>query len=82
MTGCLPGSLMRWYRTAPAFYILQKNHGLGRVEVVGKTFAPQDYAMATVQGSHLREKLNRVLLSLKEQGHIDELREEWFGAKE
>ena len=48
-------------------------------QVVGRTFAPQDYGMAIPQGSHLREELNRVLLAMLEDGRMEQIRSKWFG---
>jgi polar amino acid transport system substrate-binding protein len=49
------------------------------VDVVGSTFAPQDYGIAIPQGSPLREDFNRVLLKLEENGALERIRSKWFG---
>jgi ABC-type amino acid transport substrate-binding protein len=51
----------------------------GKVRVVGKIFAPQDYGIAVQQGSIWREKINRTLLDLIESGDYQRIRTEWFG---
>jgi len=53
--------------------------GKGRVEVVAAVFAPQDYGIAVVQGSHLREKINHIILSMIENGQMAEIRSRWLG---
>ena len=53
--------------------------GKGKVEVVGRVFAPQDYGMAVPQGSPLREQINRVLLAMSEDGRLERIRGQWFG---
>lgn len=63
----------------PNLQYFAKNRGKGKVEVVGNTFAPQDYAIATPQGSEYREKLNRIILSLIESGEVEAIRNKWFG---
>lgn len=65
----------------PNLQYFAQNRGKGRVEVVGNTFSSQDYAIATPQGSHLRERFNRVLLSLIEQGRVEDIRKKWFGSE-
>lgn len=53
--------------------------GKDRVSVVGKKFAPQDYAIAVSPGSIWREKINRALLTLEESGAAARIRSKWFG---
>jgi ABC-type amino acid transport substrate-binding protein len=55
--------------------------GRGRVEVVGRVFAPQDYGMAVPQGSPLRERVNRILLAMHEDGRLEDIRGKWFGGE-
>ncbi len=64
----------------PNLLYYARNAGKGSVKVVGKPFSPQDYAIAVPQDSPLRERLNRVLLSMIENGKFDEIRASWFGA--
>jgi len=51
----------------------------GKVRVVGKVFAPQDYGIAVQQGSIWREKINRTLLELIESGEFKQIHTKWFG---
>jgi polar amino acid transport system substrate-binding protein len=63
----------------PNLQFYTQHEGKGKVEVVGRTFAPQDYGMAIPQGSPLREDLNRVLLAMREDGTLERIRSKWFG---
>jgi ABC-type amino acid transport substrate-binding protein len=63
----------------PNLQYYAQNEGKGKVEVVGRTFAPQDYGMAIPQGSPLREDFNRVLLAMRENGTLERIRSKWFG---
>jgi ABC-type amino acid transport substrate-binding protein len=65
----------------PNLLSFAQTKGNEKVEVVGKVFAPQDYGMATAQGSELREKINRTILSIIEKGQMDEIRSKWFGSE-
>ena len=51
----------------------------GKVRIVGKIFAPQDYGIAVQQGSKWREKINRTLLDLIETGDYERIHTKWFG---
>jgi len=48
------------------------------VMIVGPTFMPHDYAFAFPQGSPLKEKVNQVLLQLKENGEFGRIYRKWF----
>ncbi len=65
----------------PHLLYFAQTKGRGKVEVVGKVFAPQDYGVATLQGSELREGINRAILSIIEKGQMDEIQTKWFGAQ-
>ena len=65
----------------PNLLYFAQTKGNEKFEVVGKVFAPQDYGMATAQGSELREKINRTILSIIEEGQMDEIRSKWFGSE-
>jgi glutamine transport system substrate-binding protein len=58
-----------------------RNEGKGKVVVVGRTFAPQDYCMAIPQRSPLPEDLNRVLLNMMANGLLERIRSKWFGTE-
>ena len=47
--------------------------------MVGKLFAPQDYAIAVRQGSALRKQINLILVTLNETGEAKGIRAKWFG---
>jgi ABC-type amino acid transport substrate-binding protein len=64
---------------APNLLHFAKGKGRGKVMVVGKLFAPQDYAIAVPQGSWLREKANRAVLALLESGETRRIQAKWFG---
>jgi len=64
---------------APNLHYYAMGEGKGKVAVVGKIFEPQDYGLAVAQGSPLREKINRAILSLIESGELDSIKRNWFG---
>jgi ABC-type amino acid transport substrate-binding protein len=64
----------------PNLMYYTQHEGKGKVEVVGRTFAPQDYGMAIPQGSPLREEFNRVLLSMREDSTLERIHSKWFGS--
>jgi ABC-type amino acid transport substrate-binding protein len=58
--------------------------GQGRVAVVGKRFAHQEYGWALQQAPESaprRETLNRVLLALQESGELERIHYKWFGKR-
>jgi len=65
----------------PNLLYFAQTKGKEKVEVVGKIFAPQDYGMASLQGSELREIINRAILSIIENGQMDEIHKKWFGSE-
>jgi len=67
---------------APNLLYYANGEGKGKVMVVGKIFAPQDYAMALPQGSRWREKINRAILALMESGETRHIRSKWFGSED
>ena len=64
---------------APNLLFYANGEGRGKVTVVGKIFEPQDYGLALPQGSPLREKLNRAILTLKENDELARSVEKWLG---
>ena len=64
---------------APNLLYFANGAGKGKVRVVGKIFAPQDYGIAVQQGSPWREKINRTLLDLIESGDYERIYTKWFG---
>ena len=65
---------------APILLYYARGEGKGKVRVVGKKFASQDYGIALSQGSKWREKINRTTLVLEESGDAERILSEWFGA--
>ncbi len=75
----LAGELNAVVYDRPHLLYYAGGEGQGKVEVVGNIFAPQDYGMAMPQGSELRERINRAILSIIEKGRMDEIQFKWFG---
>lgn len=48
------------------------------VKVVGRLFAKQKYGIAIPQDSPYRERINQILLKLKEEGKVSDLDTKWF----
>lgn len=65
----------------PNLMYYARTQGNGQVQVVGKTFSPQDYGIAAPQGSPFREKINRTILAMIESGEMEEIRTRWFGSE-
>lgn len=64
---------------APSLMYYAQTEGRGRVTTVGSVFAPQDLGMAVREGSPLRERINRALLQLIQEGEVARLKADWFG---
>lgn len=64
---------------APMLQYAASKSGDDSLQMVGPVFDRQNYAFALQDGSPLREKINRALLSLTERGVGTELRKKWFG---
>jgi len=75
----LTGTVDAVVADAPILLYYVKNQGKGRVAVVGKLFAPQDYAIAVRQGSPLRKQINLALVTLAETSEAKGIRAKWFG---
>lgn len=65
---------------APMLQYAVNQSGDDKLQMVGPVFDRQNYAFALQDGSALRERINRALLSLTERGAGAELRKKWFGA--
>jgi len=59
-------------------HIIQQT-GKGRVSLVGPSFDTFDFGMALPSGSPFREELNKALLTMREDGTHERIRESWFG---
>lgn len=64
---------------APNLLFYANGEGKGKVTVVGKIFEPQDYGLALPQGSPLREKINRAILTLVENDEWARTVAKWLG---
>lgn len=64
---------------APILVYYALNDGSGQVEVVGELFDKQDYGIVLQTENLLREKINRAILVIKENGYYDTLYKKWFG---
>jgi len=64
---------------APALIYYSLNDGRQWAEVVGELFDKQSYGIALIQGSPLREEINRAFLRIKESGQYDLIYKKWFG---
>ncbi|WP_197059595.1 transporter substrate-binding domain-containing protein [Thermopetrobacter sp. TC1] len=53
--------------------------GRDKVKLVGPVFQHEPYGIALPEGSPLREKINRALLSIQESGEYARLYQKWFG---
>ena len=78
----LRGELDAVVYDAPNLLYFANGPAKGKVRVVGKIFAPQDYGIAVQQGSIWRERINRVVLDLIESGEMREIHDKWFGKRE
>ncbi len=67
---------------APILLFHAANAGKGKVSVVGSVFRRESYGIAFPNGSKWRKPVNFALLSLRESGEYDQIREKWFGAGE
>ena len=65
---------------APSLTYYSQTQGAGKVHMVDRVFDVRDLAMATQQGSTLREQINRALLDMEAEGKLVDLRVRWFGS--
>ena len=65
---------------SPNLLFYANGEGKGKVTVVGKKFEPQDYGLALSQGSPLREKINRAILTIMETDELERTVEKWLGS--
>ncbi|HET7616314.1 MAG TPA: glutamine ABC transporter substrate-binding protein, partial [Bacillales bacterium] len=59
------------------YYI--KTRGNGKLKTVGDRLTAEQYGMAVQEGSDLREKLNKGLAAIKDNGKYDQIYKKWFG---
>lgn len=65
---------------APILAYYAKTDGKGKFQTSGRVFSPEQYGIAVPENSMMREQINRVLLSLRENGEYRKLVTKWFGA--
>jgi ABC-type amino acid transport substrate-binding protein len=75
----LKGTMDAVVYDAPNLLFFANGEGKGKVTVVGKIFEPQDYGLALPQGSPLREKMNRAILTLVENDELARTMAKWLG---
>lgn len=63
-----------------AYYV--KTRSQGKAQMTGPVFLRENYGIAFPTGSQLTEEVNRALLSLRENGKYEEIRESWFGVEQ
>ncbi|MDM8557379.1 transporter substrate-binding domain-containing protein [Candidatus Parabeggiatoa sp. HSG14] len=64
----------------PALWYYASYEGKGKVKVVGRVFQKESYAIVFPSDSPLKEKINRILLKLSEDGFYKKLKQKWFGS--
>jgi polar amino acid transport system substrate-binding protein len=64
---------------SPAILHYEHHEGAGKVKTVGPLFDIQYYGFMFPEGSQLRERVNRSLLKLKENGTYEAIYDKWFG---
>jgi len=67
---------------APVLIYYMLNEGAKWAEIAGELFDKQDYGFVLQEGSPFREKVNRALLTIRENGVYDALYKKWFGEAE
>ena len=77
--GLAQGKVAAVIYDAPSLKYYAQTDGADSVHMVRRSFDIRDLALATPQGSPLREQINRVLLELEASGKLTELRAKWFG---
>lgn len=77
--GVLEGEADAAVFDAPILAYHAANEGRGRLRLVGPVFQPEQFGIALASGSPYREEVNRALLSLWEDGTVQDIYEEWFG---
>lgn len=65
---------------APVLIHYANGEGLGKVEITGDIFEPQQYGIAFPSQSVNREPINRALLEVMEDGTYDRIYDRWFAA--
>jgi polar amino acid transport system substrate-binding protein len=66
---------------APVLAYYANTRGRGEVRLVGSVLRPEKYGVALQAGSPLRERFDRELLKMREDGRYEELYRRWFGRR-
>ena len=74
------GKLDAVVHDSPLLKYYAAHGGKNRVIVVGPIFHPEKYGILFPQGSPWLEKVNRALLTLRENGVYEQIRKKWFGS--
>lgn len=85
LNGCYDGLGQKYDAMVDAAPILRyyvSNAGAGKAELVGPEFKERDYGVSFKIGSELRKEFDDALLSMREEGAYEGLREKWFGPME
>jgi polar amino acid transport system substrate-binding protein len=64
---------------APVVQYYASHQGAGKVLLAGPVFQPDKFGIALPTGSSLMERVNTVLLELREDGTYERLQVKWFG---
>jgi len=67
---------------APVRVYYALNDGSDWSEIVGELFNKENYGIVLQEDSILREKINRAILTIKENGYYDTLHKKYFGEVE
>lgn len=82
LSDCYAGLGEQYDAVIDAAYLLRyyaSNQGAGKVEVVGPVFKPRDYGVGFRIGSDLRKPFDDALLTMREDGAYESVREKWLG---
>ena len=66
---------------APVLAYYVNTRGRGEARLVGSVLRSEKYGVALQAGSPLRERFDRVLLKMREDGRYEELYRRWFGRR-
>ncbi len=70
------GQVAAFVFDAPNLQVVAKDQP--DLRLVGTIFDPQQYGVAVATGSPLRERVNRGLLTIRERGDWERIRDDWF----
>ena len=61
------------------YHVNTRGKGKGKIKTSGELFYPHYLGIAVKQDSPLRDRINKALLKLKEDGTYDKIYQKWFG---